>query len=494
MDLGHADDEEVVLHGGAHLVELEVFRKDDRALEGAEEAFFHEETAGFNVDVGADAFSGNREHVAGDGDVDGVDGDARERSDDDYCVVLIENVESDLPDVFFDRMFSVIVVVHVDFIGMFVVMSDIEKLEHGAEKRGKIKRNRIRSRAFCKFFGGVLDWEKALQIRKKPALDPLQRDIPETETPIPETPAEKPVGFSPKTEAGLAKKSFFIVEKNFSAGKLKVARADKIFFLDAFGSLVNAGIPIVRALQIIYFQSRNEKLRGLALFLKREIEGGANMAKTAANLPNVFSTFDVAMFEMGEATGKIGKVLEIVTEREEKSLELSRKVRQALVYPIAIAVVAVAMITVIMTYVVPKIEGIYREAHANLPALTNAVIWTSRFLRGYGILLLIFGFLAATTIPIALKKPAIRMQFDEMILRIPVFGTILRKKILVSYCEFLASLLTSGIVINRALGIVKSGLGNLYYEAEIEALLEDVKTGKPLSASMGGEYTERKIR
>ncbi|MFB0964165.1 MAG: type II secretion system F family protein [Patescibacteria group bacterium] len=266
-----------------------------------------------------------------------------------------------------------------------------------------------------------------------------------------ENPTEKPVGFSPKTEAGLAKKTLFSVAKNFSAEKLRLALTDKIFFLDAFGSLVNAGIPIVRALQIIYFQSRNEKLRSLALFLKREIEGGANMAKTAANLPNVFSTFDVAMFEMGEATGKIGRVLEIVTEREEKSLELSRKVRQALVYPIAIAVIAVAMITVIMTYVVPKIEGIYREAHANLPALTTAVIWTSRFLRGYGILLLVFGFLAAMTIPVALKKPAIRMQFDEMVLRIPVFGTILRKKILVSYCEFLASLLSSGIVINRAL-------------------------------------------
>lgn len=458
MDLGDADDEEVVLHSSADFVELEVFRKDDRALERAEETFFDEQASGFDVDVGADAFAGNREHIAGDGDVDGVDGNAGERGDDDDGVVLVKDIEGDLSYVFFDRMLSVLVVMHVDFVGMFVMMSDIEKLEHGAEKRGKIKRNRIRSRAFCKFFGGVLNWKKALQIRKKPALDPLQRDIPETETPILETPTANVVGFSPKTEAGLAKKSFFVIEKNFSAGKLKVARSDKIFFLDAFGSLVNAGIPIVRALQIIYFQSRNEKLRALALFLKREIEGGANMAKTAASLPNVFSTFDVAMFEMGEATGKIGKVLEIVTEREEKSLELSRKVRQALVYPVAIAIVAVAMIAVIMTYVVPKIEGIYREAHANLPALTSAVIWTSRFLRGYGILLLVFGFLAATTIPIALRNPAIRLQFDEMVLRIPVFGTILRKKILVSYCEFLASLLTSGIVINRALGIVKSGL------------------------------------
>ncbi|MDQ1344309.1 MAG: hypothetical protein QG650_1029, partial [Patescibacteria group bacterium] len=231
-----------------------------------------------------------------------------------------------------------------------------------------------------------------------------------------------------------------------------------------------------------------------ALFLKREIEGGANMAKTTARLPKVFTPFDVAMFEMGEATGKIGRVLEIVTEREEKSLELSRKVKQALIYPIAIAVIAVSMIAVIMTYVVPKIEGIYREANANLPALTMAVIGMSRFLRGYGIFLLVLLFIASVIVPMVLRNPAVRLKFDESVLRIPIFGSILRKKILVSFCEFLGSLLSSGIVINRALTIVKAGVGNRYYEAEIEAMLQDVKTGKPLSSCMGGEYTERKIR
>ena len=170
-----------------------------------------------------------------------------------------------------------------------------------------------------------------------------------------------------------------------TAKKLKLAKKDKIFFLDAFGSLVNAGIPIVRSLQIIYFQSQNDRLRSISLFLKREIEGGANIAKTLAKFPKIFTTFDVAMIEMGEATGKIGVVIELITEREEKSLELSRKVRQALIYPVAIAVIAMTMIGIIMTYVVPKVEGIYREANANLPAMTAAVIGTSRFIRTFGI-------------------------------------------------------------------------------------------------------------
>lgn len=174
-------------------------------------------------------------------------------------------------------------------------------------------------------------------------------------------------------------------------------------------------------MQIIYFQSQNEKLRSLALLLKKEIEEGGNMAKTALKAPDVFSNFDIAMFEMGEATGKIGKVLEIVTEREEKSLELSRKVKQALVYPVAIAIIAVGMITVIMTYVVPKIEGIYREANANLPALTEAVIGFSRFLREYGLFVAAALALVCVAVPAALRNPEIRIRFDEAVLRTPVF-------------------------------------------------------------------------
>lgn len=330
--------------------------------------------------------------------------------------------------------------------------------------------------------------EKRIELAKTPNLEPLSQIPAQPGVEPRETLADKAAGFLLKANL---EKAF---PKRFSAEKLHLPIKEKIFFLDAFGSLVNAGIPIVRALQIIYFQSRNVRLRELSLYLKREIEGGANMAKTASTLPRVFTPFDVAMFEMGEATGKIGRVLEIVTEREEKSLELSRKVKQALIYPVAIAFIAVGMIAVIMTYVVPKIEGIYREANANLPGLTSAVIGTSRFVREYGIVLLAVAFVLATVVPIALKNPAIRLRFDEAVLRIPVFGTIMRKKILVSFCEFLGSLLSSGIVINRALTIVKAGVGNKHYEREIEAVLQDVKTGKPLSSCMGGEYTERKIR
>lgn len=119
---------------------------------------------------------------------------------------------------------------------------------------------------------------------------------------------------------------------------------------------------------------------------------------------------------MGDATGQIGKSLEIIYEKEEKEAELGRKIRQALIYPAAIVCVAVAMITIIMTFVIPKIEGMYREANVSLPGITQVLINTSRFMREnllYGIIL--FGIIMAAGL-FALRDRRVKKLFDEKIL------------------------------------------------------------------------------
>lgn len=171
--------------------------------------------------------------------------------------------------------------------------------------------------------------------------------------------------------------------------KISFSRKEKILFLDNFGSLINAGIPIVRALQIIYFQSENKRLQEMSAYFKKAIESGQNIIQVCEGLPKVFSSFDRAMFEMGEATGKMGQVLTLITEREEKQQDLERKIKQALIYPASILCVAIAMVVTIMTYVVPKIEKIYHDSHVNLPPLTQFIIGMSHFLIQYGIYLAI---------------------------------------------------------------------------------------------------------
>lgn len=276
--------------------------------------------------------------------------------------------------------------------------------------------------------------------------------------------------------------------------KISFSRKEKILFLDNFGSLINAGIPIVRALQIIYFQSTNKHIQEMSAYFKQAIEEGQNIIQISEGIPKVFSPFDRAMFEMGEATGKLWQVLTLITEREEKQQDLERKVKQALIYPISIICVAIGMIITIMTYVIPKIEKIYHDSHVSLPSLTRFVISVSHFLLSYWIFLAIGFGLAFVGFLFALKNRRIRYEFDRRILSLPIFGGILRKKILIVFTEFLATLLNSWILINRSLTIIWTGLDNTYYEAEIVAILSDIKAGKTLSSALGGEYIERKIR
>ncbi|NDK19934.1 type II secretion system F family protein [Candidatus Gracilibacteria bacterium] len=276
--------------------------------------------------------------------------------------------------------------------------------------------------------------------------------------------------------------------------KISFSRKEKILFLDNFGSLINAGIPIVKALQIIYFQSENKRIQEMSAYFKQAIESGQNIIQVCESLPKVFSQFDRAMFEMGEATGKMGQVITLITEREEAQQDLERKIKQALIYPTSILFVAIAMVVTIMTYVVPKIEKIYQDSHVNLPSLTQFIISVSHFLRSEGMYLAVGIVACIVGFIFALRNPRFRYEFDRYILLFPIFGSILRKKTLIVFTEFLATLLDAGILINRSLSIVRTGMDNRYYEAEIDAILLDIKSGKTLSSALGGEYIERKIR
>jgi type IV pilus assembly protein PilC len=277
------------------------------------------------------------------------------------------------------------------------------------------------------------------------------------------------------------------------SSSLKLSRREKIFFLDTIGSLVGAGIPLIKSLQLLYFQATEKNIQKLCLESKARIESGESLANISRSLPSIFGGFDSAMFEMGDATGKIGQIFATLTEKEEKSLEIERKVMGALVYPIAVISVAILMVIGLLIFVIPRIEAIYREAHTALPPLTRGVIALSHFLQSYvlilagGIVLLIVG------LKFLSKQPAYRIMLEWAMLRLPVFGQLIRLRILVSFADFLSHLLTSGITIHRALDIVREGLGNLTYSNHIADIATEVRNGTHLSGSMGGEYLEKKL-
>jgi type IV pilus assembly protein PilC len=298
----------------------------------------------------------------------------------------------------------------------------------------------------------------------------------------------------PKKQSGNSGFSLPKEKPNANANtKISLNRKEKIFFLDMVGSLVEAGIPLVKSLQLLYFQSKEPAVKQACLYVKTQIERGNNLGTTSRELPRVFGSFDCAMFEMWEATGKMGYVFGKLTEKEEKMLEIERKVFGAMIYPIAIITVALLMMSGLLIFVIPRIEKIYQDANAVLPPLTQGVIAFSHFLQSYGIITLILLVFCGIGFKILLRQDKIRLVVDKCLTMLPIFGKLIQYRILVSFCNFLSLLLASGITIHRALEIVSSGLWNSYYSGHVRGIINDIRTGTHLSDAVGGVYLEKKM-
>lgn len=263
-----------------------------------------------------------------------------------------------------------------------------------------------------------------------------------------------------------------------------ISTKQKILFFENLWNLINAWIPVTQALNIIIYQTKNKSLKNLTLSIKKDIEDWENLFKVSLKNKKVFSVFDMAMLEAWEAIGKVWKALEIISQKEEKDLNLKNKITQAMIYPIAIVIVTISMITVMMIYVIPKIEWIYRDANTNLPALTKAVISFSHIVREKWLYILAFFVILGISVKYLLKVKKVKIKIDKAILNIPIFWDIIKKKILVNFADFLSTLLSSGIMINKALLILRNWTTNLYYSREYEKILENIKNWKTLSSSM----------
>lgn len=266
---------------------------------------------------------------------------------------------------------------------------------------------------------------------------------------------------------------------------MKLWQKQKIIFIDNLSSLLGSWIPVIQALLIISFQSNNKKISQIVDFIKNKISSWENFTQIAIKMPKIFNIFDAAMIETWEATGKIDKALDAIVRKEEKEYELSKKVKQALIYPASIVVVTIIMLTIIMTYIIPKIEWIYKESNVNLPWLTRVIINLSHFFTSYFTLviwLLIFWIICFIYAYNHIKK--FKYWIDLFVLKIPIFWEIIKKKTLINFADFLSTLLSSWITINKALAIITNAMDNAFYKDIIGNILAEVKQWKNLSSAM----------
>lgn len=264
----------------------------------------------------------------------------------------------------------------------------------------------------------------------------------------------------------------------FSSG---VSRQDLVVFIRQFATMIDAGLPLVQCLELIASQQENKRFKAILLDIKDTVAGGATFAQALERHPKVFDTLFVNLVAAGEVGGILDTILNRLAAYIEKNAKLARQVKSALAYPIGITAVAGIVIFVLLRFVIPSFEKMFSNMGGELPGLTKMVIGMSHWL-------------AANTIPVVagvvgfafLFKKAIstdrgRLAFDGFLLKLPLFGPLLKKVAVARFTRTMGTMLSSGVPIVDALEIVSKASGNRVIEVALLEVREKVSGGSRMA-------------
>lgn len=267
----------------------------------------------------------------------------------------------------------------------------------------------------------------------------------------------------------------------FGEKKKKIKLNDVVVFARQLATMVNAGLPLVQSLNILAEQTENPSLRKILREIEQNVETGSNLSDAMAKFPGVFSELFINLVRAGEASGMLDDILDRVASYLESMDNLIRKVRSAMVYPIAVSVMAVVIVIVLMVKVVPTFKSIFADFQAQLPLPTLILIGVSEamqkyFLLGIGIIMVLF---FAFRRYIRTEKG--RLRFDTLKLNIYVFGPILRKVAISKFTRTFSTLVKSGVPILTALDIVGKTSGNVVIENAVKEVRESIREGESIA-------------
>jgi type IV pilus assembly protein PilC len=267
----------------------------------------------------------------------------------------------------------------------------------------------------------------------------------------------------------------------------RVSNAMITTFTTQLATLQDAGLPIVRSIKILEGQQKPGKFKDQLAQVAEEVEGGATFSEALAKHPKSFDKLYVSMVKAGEAGGVLDVILNRLAGFMEKSQKLKKKVKGAMIYPVAVIVVAGVILIFIMTYVVPSFESMFKDIGKGLPAPTQLLLNISESIRRFWYLIPGIPFLFYAGYLGVVRSEKGRKVVDAFKLKMPVFGTIINKSAISRFCRTLGTLIASGVPILEALRIVKDAIGNVVIAGAIEEVHGSIREGEtiadPLRAS-----------
>ena len=279
--------------------------------------------------------------------------------------------------------------------------------------------------------------------------------------------------------AGAAKTSTFSL-----FAPRRVTQDNVAVFTREIATLLKAGLPLDRSMEILLGLSENDRVKELLSGIRNEVRGGASLSKALDQHRDVFSRFYINMVRAGEAGGAQPDVLRRLADYMERAKELRESIVSALIYPGILVAVAVLSIAVLMVFVVPQFKQIFDQAGQALPMATRIVLWTGEFLRGYWLLLIAALILAAFWMARSLSNPVSRYRWDERFLRMPLFGDLVAKVEMARFSRTLATLMHNGVPLLTGLSIVRETMGNLIMAEAVGRVAGELKEGRGLGRPM----------
>lgn len=252
-------------------------------------------------------------------------------------------------------------------------------------------------------------------------------------------------------------------------------------FTRQFAAMASAGLPLVQCLDILASQTENKILARTVQQISGDIQGGNTLADSMAKHPKIFNQLYCNMVAAGEASGSLDTILVRLADYQEKAQALRRKVKGALSYPVILAIVAVLVVAIMLTFVVPTFAQMFSEAGGTLPTPTRIVMAFSDFLRA-NLILLIAGFAGiAIGVGAYYKTEKGRYNIDRLRLFLPAVGNLERKSAISRFSQTLSTLLSSGVTIIDALQITAKTAGNAVLEKGLMRTLEKITGGQTIA-------------
>ena len=257
-------------------------------------------------------------------------------------------------------------------------------------------------------------------------------------------------------------------------------------FTRQLATLVDAGLPLLRGLRVLERQEKNATLRNIIGDLATAIEGGSTFSEGLAQHPKVFNRLYVNMVKAGELGGVLEVVLNRLSEFMEKAEKIKGKVKAAMFYPSAVIIVAVAILTILMVFVIPKFEQIFTDMldGRGLPAFTEFVLSISRTISNHFVLTSISVVAFFILFRLFIKLKFGRRLFDNFKLHFPVLGPVVSKVAISRFARTLGTLVSSGVPILQALTIVRETSGNVVISQAVGDVHESVKEGETITAPL----------